>query len=351
MRIFQRADRNRQRCGIAAWIAVAVLVIGSWCQPARATSPDCPTGGLVLSGAMLTNICWQCVFPIRIAGGFFTGSSSGIPSAAATEPLCICNNDPGVTIGLWMPSQIIELVRTPGCSLALGGIELPGFNVLQQGTAGERSHQNSDGTFYNYHTYVFPVTKMLSLFTDSTCFSGGLSDFDIAYISEVDPTWTYDELAFLTDPEDAAVSNLPAQMACAGDAAATLVGQPIDSLFWCAGSWGDIYPLSGNANGQISIVQNMSLLATRALAAAHRRGLAYGTMGNGNVCGGTITTVLPKSQYQMSMFYPLPETSDKHWIGESTYEWGEWRVIPAVGEDDEYLIWDWTDCCAEFNLP
>jgi conjugal transfer pilus assembly protein TraU len=35
-------------------------------------------------------------------------------------------------------------------------------------------------------------------------------------------------------------------------------------------------------------------------------------------------------------------------IGESPLTWGEWRNIPAVGEDHLYLLWRWNDCCATF---
>jgi len=34
-----------------------------------------------------------------------------------------------------------------------------------------------------------------------------------------------------------------------------------------------------------------------------------------------------------------------HWIGESTFKWGEHRTIPGTGEDYVYLIWRYTECC------
>ena len=45
-------------------------------------------------------------------------------------------------------------------------------------------------------------------------------------------------LAFYTNPEAAWLANPVALAACLADAAAASAGSPIDSLFWCAGTWG-----------------------------------------------------------------------------------------------------------------
>ena len=82
--------------------------------------------------------------------------------------------------------------------------------------------------------------------------------------------------------------------------------------------------------------------------ALNRRGLARGTMGDEALCGAPIEPFLHKSQYRMSMFYPLPETQSNHVIGESAFRWGEWRSLPGPGEDHLYLLWRWNDCCATF---
>jgi len=351
----RQTDVRRAAAGVCAgslvrlWMLLGSLVaLLAGGEPARA-GPDCQDGS-VLSAAIVTNICWDCVFPIRVAGVTLAGSGS-VPAGAADQPLCLCDEagvpHPGVTVGMWMPFQIIETVRAPGCSPTLGGITLPGANPLNYGTKGWQQGESDDPAALHYHTYAFPVFKMLDLFTDAHCFSGALSDFDILFLSEIDPTWTYDELAFFTAPESAAVALPPAQLACLGDAVAALAGGGIDQLFWCAGSWGSIYPLSGNANGQQSAVSDMSLLSTRALAVQHRRGLAVRTMGNDVLCQGAYDTLMPKSQYRMSMFWPPPEANSNHVIGQTTLVWGDWRQIPATGEDASFIIWRWQDCCLE----
>lgn len=83
-----------------------------------------------------------------------------------------------------------------------------------------------------------------------------------------------------TQPEAAAVANPLAISACTADAASSTLGKPIDQLFWCAGSWGHLYPLSGHTLAFGSLAENTSHLAARAIAAQHRRGLARRTMGN-----------------------------------------------------------------------
>ncbi|MDQ9723396.1 TraU family protein [Acinetobacter baumannii] len=54
---------------------------------------------------------------------------------------------------------------------------------------------------------------------------------------------------------------------------------------------------------------------------------------------------LPKNQYRFSLFYPSPETTNNHALGESELLWGMARTIPSVGEDPVYVIWRWLDCC------
>ena len=369
--------------------AAGMLVLGA-ATAGRADpgpNPSCQNGG-VLSAALLTSICWDCLFPIRIGGvaslgttGTQNGASGGnctpgaetgnpaaalanagmgcnpgpvgsasVPHGATSKAACVCKGknglpDPGVTIGFWNPFQIAEIVRTPGCSLSLGGMILPSVDPLNIGTKGRGEGENQDATFLHYHTYSFPLLRMLDLFFNEQCSGGMLSDFDILFLSEIDPTWTYDALAFFTAPESAAASLPPAQLACLADAVTTTASLPIDQLFWCAGSWGSIYPLSGRGDGRRSPVAYSSLLATRSLAIQHRRGLAARTMGDDALCGGVFDPLMTKSQYRMSMFWPRPEANGSHVIGQLTVIWGEWRSLPAVGEDATYLLWRWQDCC------
>jgi conjugal transfer pilus assembly protein TraU len=331
------------------WRAILVLAFALARVPAQAADPGCPDAEL-FSGKLITDVCWDCLFPVRIAGIPIGGGR--VPSKATNQIGCSCNDalgvpHPGFTLGMWEPARIVELVHSPRCSPALGGIRLPLGSRRLLGTVGNAEGDASDGAFYNYHWYAFPLLILLDLFWDDRCNPDGYVDFDLLYLSELDPTWNSSELAFFTNPEAAFVSNPIAQSACLIDGAAATVGEPRDELFWCAGTWGWLYPFSGHQSAR-GRVKETSLWATRSLAALHRRGLARRTMGNDALCGAPIATFLPKTQYKFSMFFPVPETTRGHAIGESTLRWGMNRTIPAVGEDHLYILWRWNDCCAVF---
>lgn len=344
-------NRPLHRLGMALaaglWLAAATL-------PAWATNAACPNADIFGTG-MITHVCWDCILPIRMSGVFIGGDRDDAPDGAADpKPLCLCQDNngvyrPGTQYGMWQPARLVEVVRIPYCSPVLGGVMLQHdlTHIGSPGYTGPDARQHM--AFYQYHYFAYPLMIMLDLFIKPHCNPGGFTDMDLMYLSELDPTWNDDELAFYLNPEAAIFANPIALAACAGDAAAAAVGQPSSKLFWCAGSWGGLYPLTGHVRTNSSPPRTTSLIAARALAALHRRGLALQTMGNDAMCKNPIQPTLPKTQYKFEQLYPLPESNGNHWIGTPTYEWGEWRNIPAVGEDFVHLIWRWDDCCTEFQ--
>lgn len=336
---------------------------------------------------MMTGICWDCLFPVRLMGMTIYDMDNDKPDGATEESLCFCSGQDGVpnlgiTAGLWLPARLIEVVRKPYCSPALGGIS---FNngVRLWGGRKEVEGDGTDKTFYNYHYWAYPLFMILDLFTQTHCNAGGFRNMDMMYMSELDPTWNIDELAFFLNPEAAVFANPLAVAACTVDCTATSVSQPMTSLWWCAGCWGNLYPFVGSISSDASPPRDTSLLSARVLAALHRRGLAHKTYGTDALCGGTIYPMIPKQQYKMSMLFPvteaeaekvmaekkdadgntimgvdgIPEMVEKvvpgknccHYIGESQFKWGEWRNIPGTGEDFVYLIWRYTDCCMVYE--
>ncbi len=344
-------------------LAKAVLVVAlSWFAitlPAAETEgegkkldPLCPDGE-VWSGKLITDICWGCLFPIRIAGGQWGDGS--VPHGVTDKTFCACDTPTGIpelglTLGLWSPARLIEIVRNPWCAPSLGGTMLNESAVSRLrllGSGGQAEYDASETSFFNYHYYAFPLYILLDLFWDDRCNADGYRDFDLVYVSELDPTWNNDELAFFTNPEAVIFANPIAVAACAIDGVAATAGHPIDAMFWCAGTWGHLYPFSGVAYTSAGTdVRISSLLATRATAALHRRGLAWKTVGNDALCGGHIYPFIPKNQYRMTLFYPVAETTRAHAIGESTFRWGGAKAFPGPGEDHVYLLWRWQDCCA-----
>lgn len=303
----------------------------------------------VISQKIFTDICWECIFPIRVMGVPIVNGDGYVPDEATRKPFCICDDNLGVphvgiTTSMWEPYRIVEFQYQPGCSSVLNGINF-GFDPTFMGTHGTDEKDGSDMRFMHYHYYAFPLMIMLDLFTGKNCNAGGFLDLDLMYLSEVDPTWVNDELAFFTTPESALVANPVGVMACVADAMSANAGRPIKELFWCAGSWGTLYPFSGHTVGGNGPLHDTSLMKARVQAALHRRGLAWGTVGDDEMCSGVIKPVFPKQQYKWSMFWPVPETDSAHVIGKSSLLWGAGRWIPAVGETPIYIVWRWKDCC------
>lgn len=304
----------------------------------------------IFSGKLITDFCWSCLFPIRVSGISISGAGGTMPAGAVSVPICACPDSLGVPrvgtpVSMWEPARLIELQRVPGCSSVLGGKRVIPSDRLFQGHHGNGDFDGGDGSFMHYHYYSFPLHIMLNLAIKKNCNADGYMDLDLMYFSEIDPTWNNSELAFFTNPEVAIVANPVAALACMTDAASSALGKPIDSMFWCAGSWGSLYPLSGHQNGGKGVIRDSSLLTVRAIAALHRRGLAWKTMGAETMCRGVICPTLPKSQYKFSLLHPVPEAKSAHVIGESTLKWGLGKTIPAIGQDPVYTIWRWNDCC------
>jgi len=275
------------------------------------------------------------------------------PDKASDQVICVCEDGlgvphPGLAIGLWQPARLIEVTRTPSCAPTLGGIKLPIGNRRLLGTFGQQGYDNSDEVFYNVHYYAFPLLVLLDLFFEDRCAADGYVDFDLLQLSELDPTWNSCEVAFFATPEVALFANPLALAACMVDAVRASAGEPQDELFWCAGSWGRLYPPCGRSGSYGARTRQTSLFAARTLAALHRRGQAWLTMGDEALCRATLHPILPKSQYQLSMFYPLPETERAHVIGATPFVWGEHRTAPGPGEHHVYLLWRWHDCCNTF---
>ncbi len=351
------------RAGSRSWrgLAAAALVLIPGVNTFAADDekvPTCPDAKLFEGGA-LTSVCWSCFFPITIAGvplGDGGPSMRNLPEGRAASE-CTCPGHfgyptEGVTEGMWQPTRLVEIVRQPFCSPSLGGKSLSEaarseYGVALTGGPGGHARSHDQASYYNAHLFDFPVARMIGQIADAVCTTSVSDDFDLSYLSELDPSWNNDELALYTHPEAVLFASLPAQSACIADAAAASAWQPLNALFWCAGSWGPLYPWSGHV-AEGSPVRDSSLAAARFLSALSRRGLVWKSIGQDAVCGAHPWPTLVKTQHKLQMLFPDAERDRNHWIGESTFRWGEWRNRPAVGEDFVYLDWNWRDCCVNF---
>ena len=343
-------------------IAAALLVIaGMFSLPGIAADTAssgevmCEDSGL-FGPKLFTDICWACLFPIRVSGVQITPGTA--PAKATKMVFCIFQEGsssiykPGIITAMWEPARMVETVRKPGCSPTLGGVTLPLGNKRSYGRLRQDNSTQTGqaaGSFYHAHLYAFPLLQILDLYTPTKCNPDGYLDLDIISFTEIDPTWNNGTLAFFQHPESAAVANPIAIAACAAESAlVTARKEPLESLWWCTGTWGSIYPFAGVTVAQ-DANRTTALLAARVIAQQHRRGLARRTMGDENVCKAGIYPTIPKSQYKVTQFWPKSQNSRAMWLGEppQTWEGGPSRHVPGTGNDAMYMFWRWTDCCSK----
>ena len=299
----------------------------------------------------LTDICWSCLFPMSLGGrSVITKDQEDTRNPAGL--LCTCNSPPliGVKTGFWEPARRVDVTRTPYCFVSLGGVKLdPGFRAPEgdvatnQGVMDTTKHSS-----YQVHWYVDPTLYWLEVILDNPCMETG--KLDIAYITEVDPLWNDDELTLLINPETFLFGNPIAQAACAGDCVLASTGFGSNSLFWCSGCNGGMYPLNGHVQAHVSPIQASSLLLHRMTAKMHRELLTWGTSGEEGLCGVYAQPVMDKNQYKYQMLYPVPQT-DKiankccQPYGRTTALWGAGKSYPYLGEDFSYMVFRKKNCC------
>lgn len=323
------------------------ILLCLWCWIAQLQS----AGAAVCRGEFanpVTDICWSCMFPMSIGGHPLLS----MDQEDTTNPgglLCSCTNPPllGLKTAFWEPARRVDVTRSPFCFVSLGGISLdPGVRAPE----GEVRLQ-ADGTrqsSWQAHWYLDPVLYYLEVLLDNPCLETG--GFDIAYLTEIDPTWNDDELTMLLNPETFLFGNPLAQAACAGDCVLASTGFGSNALFWCAGCQGSIYPFNGHVQAHVSMVQASSLVAQRLTAKLHREMLMWGTSGDDAMCGYFPQPVMDKTQYKYQMLYPVAQTEKLAGrccqpFGRSTAIWGAGKSYPYKGEDFAYMIFRKRNCC------
>jgi conjugal transfer pilus assembly protein TraU len=312
--------------------------------PASATDTICKDAHLW--SKIIDNICWSCF----TEGFSLMGIGEKPDGASNNNPLCGCVDNLGVPFGgtklsYFAPLRLIETVHEPWCSPTLGGV------TLQNDLTG-MGMSDGDDSFWHSHYFAFPLMEMMEiLYID--CHQDGYLDFDLMYLTEVDPAWNNDILALLLSPEAIMFANPLAQIWCATDCSLVTANKAPERTFGCAGCDGNLYPFTGRIIGQEDPVAQSSLIAQRMISSLHRKGLARKTMGSDSICQSTYSPFVPRSQYKFSMVYPRAEADKEagdgccHPMGQSTNVW----CLPVGGrmrpgqEDAVYLLWQFKECC------
>ena len=315
-------------------------------MPASAQAPKC--GGTFVNP--ITDICWSCLFPISL--GAIPVWPSGRPDTKnPASPICVCPWDVppffrvGLSVGYWEPVRLMDVTKKPYCFTNLGGTRID-LGLSIGGKAQGQSDNEDDTGSWHVHYYMYPLSYWLELLTDFGCMQA--ADFDLLYLTEVDPLWNNDELSFLINPEVVVFANPIAQAACAADCVAASAHLPINELFWCAGCHGSMYPMDGNIAAEYGHVQGASLAAERFLFKLHRQGIAWQHSGSGFVCSNWPNPMIKKSEYRLQLVNPVPNVAGR-WacptIGASNVLYEIGKTIPVIGEDYGFLVWKKENCC------
>ena len=300
----------------------------------------------------ITDICWKCLFPLSIAGRRVADPNKDNATPVLDKSLvCACGSPVpriGIPVGFWEPFRLVDVTTKPFCMVNLGGMDLKVNVRTPSGTVGVKQggETGRKTAFYHVHWYVYPVLYWMNLVVNLACMTS--ESFDIAYLTELDPLWNDDELSLWLNPEVALFANPLAQMACAADCAKASVGTPLNSLFWCAGCQGGVYPLTGTLGFHNGGVDASTLMVEKMIFKLHREMLLWGSMGNKAACALYPMPWWRKDQYKLQMTYPFVTKDSKmacNPIGRTTFFWGTNKEYPIKGEDFGYLIWRRRNCC------
>ncbi|MBB1584619.1 conjugal transfer pilus assembly protein TraU [Serratia sp. OS31] len=312
------------------------------CRTANAADPACE-GRFVNP---ITDVCWECIFPLSI-GSIAVSSGAQPDTANPGSPIQFCPMPPpifqriGMAVGYWEPMALTDVTRSPYCMVNMGGFNL-NVGSIGTGTAGQ-SDKDVPGAFYHVHWYKYPLTYWLSIITSAACLQGG--DMDIAYLSELDPTWSDSSLTTILNPEAILFANPIAQGACAADAIASAFNKALDPLFWCAGSQGSMYPFNGYVSNEFSPLQSSVLVSERMAFKLHRQGMVMNSIGaDVAVCYEYPSPILPKERWRYQMVNMYPDVAQCHPVGRTVMRWEISHNPPHSRKNFGYLMWRKRNC-------
>jgi conjugal transfer pilus assembly protein TraU len=324
------------------WIS-ALLLLSSNANAAGGGS--CLVQQPFVGAELLSSTCYSCMLPLKIAAvPIAVGPMPDFSPDESNIPVCVCPMPPpifvriGIPISFFNPTRVIEPVTSPLCFPSLG---VSMSDVVPPGMlAGGDATKTKDGaprTFYQSHELIFPIMGILQVMVDVACMEN--SDIDVAYLTEVDPLWNVDSLGVFLTPEAILFGNPIAALACVADAVSSQVFFPLDPLFWCKGSHGMAYPMTGNI-GSKGMVEDSASAAENMIYGMHRRGL--GT--HDSMCYKIPTPIWKKSDYRLQIVKPIPHPIG-FGIGQSGLVWDMAKNPPMIGDNFVYLRFKKLNCC------
>ncbi|MBB6117750.1 conjugal transfer pilus assembly protein TraU [Rahnella inusitata] len=290
----------------------------------------------------ITDIGWSCIFPMRIAGVQIIGGEEN-PSNS-NSPICVCKGGTVSTLGLrtsfWEPKRIIDTVSDPYCMMPLG----TSLNIPKPGTlaGGLDNNDTSKRAFQQAHYYIFPAWKILNMFYDIPCLDD--EGYDVAMMTEILPQWNNDILSLIINPEAVLFANPISTITCSADAVAATYGMPLNTLFWCMGSWGNAYPLSGSITSTDYVEANAGI-AARTIYMMGRLGLLWNTSEDG--CYRELAPIWRKDRFKLQMMRPTRDSACVP-IGREGLLWTGMKHNPRK-DNFMWMMFEKKDCCIRYQ--
>lgn len=314
---------------------------------------------------LISDVCWSCSFPMKLFGSAdisaaVGGSGEDYDSGGTKGIACTCLDAGQAKIGMptsfWEFNQMTEIVTTPGCFPMLEGAQVDvgvnkhAYGQVSDDTSGAGDQNTARDSFRQINLYINPAMYVMGAVLDDSCLDN--RGIDIPWVSFADPTHNDEELANILTPYAFPFGSLVAIGAMSADAIAATAGFPLASIFWAAGSWGPMYPLTGTNQNHLSGDQAGRLQTARVLAKLHAAGTQFSTAGKDAMCdSGYPQVIMDKRQYKITRLFPKPQTAKINGkccdpIGRSTILGQSSTEAPtSEAKDYGYAIFRKRDCC------
>ncbi len=299
----------------------------------------------------IKDLCWSCMFPMVLGKTIPVSVSGDLPDVETdATAFCLCGSDINVEGGLnfsfWEPLRTAEVVRHPWCFPQLGGISMEGPGSSDHARTSRTEETRRRTAFWNVHWYQSPWFFITEAVADTGCLE--TAPWDLAYLSELDPLWDDTVTSFLLSPDAALFTSAASGGACAVDCATALLGTSINTLYWCSGCQGRVFPLSGWMAAMTGSVQAWHLMAHRFAQKLTREGVLFSGHGARGQCGPYMQPLFQKDVWRTQLVYPSRNASGSSCcqpLGRSTALLGPYKTTPMTGEDGAILLWRKRDCC------
>ncbi|MNR71714.1 TraU protein [compost metagenome] len=300
----------------------------------------------------ISDLDWNYMFPITALGVEYSNGMNQNPALLrALPPMSQCPSIlsfgypiPCLNTSWWEPQYMTEIENRPGCLSSLGGVQvLQNYsNLGSEKSTGEGLEKRAVNRM-QVHWMTYPVFSAMDMMTQVTCKNP--SGIDMVYMTEIDPLWQDDTWGAIFTPEAILFTSPIATAACAVDAVASALGQTMDALFWCAGSWGNLYPLTGNSSHSGQDFAENHLLLGKFVARFSRMGLLFQTIGPTAICFSHPNPIVVKSQYRFNQTAPVPRRGRAVVFGDP----GTTQMPPVANmptkEYTNVMIWQGKQCC------